>query len=577
MKKIICIFLILFLTVQNVGALVMDEHFPLYGDYLFVYNPAPSVVTLSPEVNQLSSEEAVLLSEPIDFETEPLSYRIHRETELKQPLPKPEIAGVNPLEEAEVDLFSTEPAIGASISYLVYNYSTGKAVPYQKEFLYAHSGQYCNILVESNDAGEPVLSETDIQKLATEFDTNIQPFMVENFGDYYTYLGTVDVNGVLYLNPQISKIDLLIYDIQDGFNNSTKKNYYGGITDPLDFISAELGGNGNERGILHIDTYPLMGTDKEHPNVEKAYSSIVHEFQHQISFSDSMFGYFTGQTSSYINEIWWNEAFSMAAEHLYTGKPIAYRINSYNQTNNNVALRKGLVLNYNDYAQNGNNTASNYSTSYLFGQYLRTQTKTLEGGGNRIFKTVISQPYTDYRAILNALKAINYPYLPSDFATLYRNFRMATILKYPTGPYGFAGESAFNSLIDNAYTGTATLSLNPNAAVVLRNPRNFTLPAGSPLRCMAFSHRGIYSYELHAAGKNKVNVTHGNQLQCGVTLFAVGYDENGRMLGMDKYSVSSDQEEYTYILPEETVTQKFFLWAADDNQKPLAIPAVQQK
>ncbi len=564
MKKFFCFCIAFLLSVTSVGATVVDKQAPYFGDYLFVYNGTGNNVSVSPTVStsvQNYAMMSVLETESIDE----IGERIHWSPDYSNLSFPKDLAIKEPTNFAKTPvLFSaSSPQIGDTLTYLVSNPITG--VRYHQEFIYLASGSYCNILVEPDVDGNSKLTTQDAQKLAEEFDTNIQPFMVENFGDYYTYLGR-------YAQSKNTSMDILLYDIQDGFNNSTVRTYVGGYTDLTDFLSLDLWGNGNERGILHIDIYPLMGLTGT-PNVEKAYSTIVHEFQHQISYSDSLSDYFTGKTSYPSNETWWNEAFSMAAEHLYTGEPLTNRINSYNQSTNSVPLRNGLILDYDDYKENNNHTASNYSTSYLFGQYLRCQTKDLTGGGNQIYRTILEQLGTDYTAILAGLSAIGYEYAPQDFETLYRNFRMATILKNPTGPYGFAGESAFSGLVDNAYTGTATVTLKPGAAFVLKKPENFT-PADN-LSYTAFSQQGAYSYAVNGVGDTTVNVTHGSLPEGGIRLFAAGYGEGNQLLGVDEITVTSGTENYIYDLPKASVAKKFFLFTADGSLKPLAFSDVQ--
>lgn len=564
MKQIISICLLFLLSVSYVGATVVDETAPYFGDYLFVYNPTEDSVLLTPTVSssrflapQMSlydSEEETL--EPKQIHWSPDFFDLDLPTNLQ------EAPRINRL-DAPI-LYATSVELGDTLTYLVSNPLTGSY--YNQDFIYQTSGKYCNILVEPDSEGNPKISEADTQKLANEFDTNIQPFMVENFGDYYTYLG-VYLNNYLQYSKN-TKMDILLYDIQDGFNGTTVRSYVGGYTDLTDFISENLGGNGNERGILHIDIYPLMGKSGT-PDVEKCYSTIVHEFQHQISYSDSLFDYFTGKTSAYINETWWNEAFSMAAEHLYTGQPLTYRLNGYNQANNSTPLRKGLVLDYQNYSENDDNVASNYSTSYLFGQYLRCQTKQLSGGGNQIYRTILEQTGTDYTTILAGLSSIGYEYAPESFYELYRNFRMATILKNPTGPYGFAGETLFNGLYDNAYTGTSNITLKPGAAVVLKKPANYT-PTFDGFHYVAFSNRGDFTYDVNMVSDTIVNVTHGTLPQNGITMLAAGYDGELKLLGMDEITVSEDMENYDYTLPKESVIRKFFLFSNDGNLTPIA-------
>ena len=569
-KAFICFFLSFVFSMQAVGATVLDEKAPYFGDYLFVYNGTNGTIKLSPSVST-SLKNTVMMNreeeqsennEPVQIDWTP-DY-----SALNLPRNLQETPAVNRL-DAPI-LYASNVFLGGNYTYLVSNLITGSY--YNQQFICQATGRYCNVLTEKNSDGTAKISQADAQKLATEFDGHIQPFMVENFGDYYTYLGT-DYSG-RYLQPSNNiKMDILLYDIQDGYNGTTNRSYVGGYTDLTDFIGTNLGGNGNEKGILHIDIYPLMGTSGT-PNIEKCYSTIVHEFQHQISYSDSLWDYFTEKTSSYINDAWWNEAFSMAAEHLYAGEPLTYRINNYNKANNSTPLRNGLVLGYLDYAENNDNIASNYGASYLFGQYIRCQTKHLSGGGNQIYRTILEQTGTDYTTILAGLSSIGYEYTPKSFYELYRNFRMATILKNSTGPYGFAGESAFSGLLDNAYTGTGTLTLKPGAAVVLPRPENFT-STNSNLSYVAFSNRGDFTYDLNAVSDTVVNVTHGEPPECGVTLLAAGYDINWKLLGMDEITVFENQENYDYTLPNNSVNRKFFLLEKEGGLKPFANAEIQ--
>ncbi|MBQ7950273.1 MAG: hypothetical protein IJ278_00925 [Clostridia bacterium] len=576
-KTAVLLLLLLFVTVQTAGATVVDTKAPYFGDFLFVYNNTDADVTLSPQVSD-SLKNTLTMSRMSDAD-ECVEERIHWSPDCSDLSLPTGFATVTPASVQKTPILFAlfSPDVGDTVTYLVSNPLTGTG--YNQDFIYMATGQYCNIMVEPDAEGTPKISAEDAQKIATEFDNHIQPFMVENFGDYYTYLGTkyAFVNGRIQEvldGVENTKMNILLYDIQDGYNGTTNRSYVGGYTSLSDFISENLGGNGNEQGILHIDIYPLMGTSGS-PDVTKAYSTIVHEFQHQISYSDSLFDYFRGATSYYINDTWWNEAFSLAAEHLYTGSPLTYRINSYNQTNNSTPLRNGLVLGYLNYSENNDNVASNYGASYLFGQYLRCQTKHLEGGGNRIYRTVLEQVGTDYTAILSALSSIEYEYAPESFEELYRNFRMATVLKDSTGPYGFAGESTFSTLAHNAYTGIANLTLKPGAAVVLMDAENF-LPENENLSYVAFSDRGDFTYELNAVSDSIVNVTHGTLPLEGATLLAAGYNEQHKLLGVDEITTfSSDEENYSYTLPQGSVIRKFFLFTKDGTMKPLSVAGIQ--
>ncbi|MBQ7792064.1 MAG: hypothetical protein IJ367_01035, partial [Clostridia bacterium] len=277
-KKIICFTVALLLSFTVAGATVVDKQAPYFGDYLFVYNGSESEVSVSP-LSSVSAQSFSMLGTEDMTVTE--AERVHWSPDVFDlVLPTGLGEPVSTRLQNTIMYSTTSPELGDTLTYLVSNPRTGER--YSQDFIYLGSGSYCNILVEPDEEGNPKLTSEDVAKLITEFDTNIQPFMVENFGDYYTYLGTTYayVNGSIQEVMQYSKntkMDILLYDIQDGFNNTTVRSYVGGYTDLTDFITERLGGNGNTRGILHIDIYPLMGLSGT-PDIEKCYSTIVHEF-----------------------------------------------------------------------------------------------------------------------------------------------------------------------------------------------------------------------------------------------------------------------------------------------------------
>jgi len=570
MKRIIiCLLLLCLVGSHTVGATVVDTYAPYFGDHLFVYNPTDTNQTLSPAVSPKLSSAMLfdMHSEKEEVEEDVQVSYTPDYSELNLPNNLKESPKVNCL-DAPI-LRSANCVEGETYTYLVSDVAT--STYYNQDFICMVSGQHCNVLFEVDPEDKAKLTQEDAEKIAKEFDENIQPFMVENFGNYYSYMGT-DPTGLYLQAVKNGKMDLLFYDIRDGFNGTTVRTYTGGYNTIADYIASRLGGNGNERGILHLDTYPALG--KNGPlEVEKSYSTIVHEFQHQVSGSGSLFDYFTGAGVSYLNDLWWDEAFSMAAEHLYGGEPLTYRIEQYNDTGKSKVLRNGLVLGYQNYTENNNDVIANYSTSYLFGQYLRCQTKHLKGGGNQIYRTILEQIGTDYTTILAGLASIDYEYTPETFEELYLNFRMATILKNPTGPYGFAGEDAFSVLVDNAYTGTTDVTLKPGAAVVLRVPENFT-PTNNDLSYTAFSERGDFSYAINAVSDTVVNVTHGALPQSGLRMLAAGYDSSLKLLGTDEITVFENLENYDYTLPANSVIRKFFLLTNDGSLSPLSLAEI---
>ena len=86
---------------------------------------------------------------------------------------------------------------------------------------------------------------------------------------------------------------------------------------------------------------------------------------------------------SYVNmDTWLNESLSMAAEQIYSGQGLSNRINYYNVSS---SIQNGHSLLYWD---NSGDVLSNYSLSYLFGQYIKVQANQ----GDRIFKEILAIP-----------------------------------------------------------------------------------------------------------------------------------------------------------------------------------------
>ncbi|MGD6794184.1 Ig-like domain-containing protein [Metabacillus indicus] len=315
---------------------------------------------------------------------------------------------------------------GAQKNFWVTDFRTNGT--YQLNATLMHSGSKTNIWVNDHQ-----ITAGDAEKLSKEFDSSIHPTVVNHFAQE----SDVDNDG---------KINILVFDIQDGFSGSG--GYIAGYFSAKDLYNMT---GSNQSEIFYIDTYPLMGSGSE-KSVEESYSTLAHEFQHMVNFNQNVF--IEGNYSNM--DTWLNEALSMAAEQIYTGEALTSRINYYNASN---SIKNGHSLLYWDYS---GDTLSNYSLSYLLGQYLRVQANQ----GNGIFKEVLKNPNNDYLAVEQAIQKYMDPNL--NFGTFMTNFRAALLLKNKTGPYGFKGESAFDALSERLYTGSNTY-LRGGGAVVKKS------------------------------------------------------------------------------------------------------------
>ena len=112
-----------------------------------------------------------------------------------------------------------------------------------------------------------------------------------------------------------------------------------------------------------MDTYPSMGTDRQHLNESQIYSTLAHEYQHMVNANENLFK----EQSQEEMDPWLNEALSMASEQMYLNAPLNSRIDYYNNSKS-IAYGHSLIR----WDEQGD-TLSNYSLSYLFIEYLKTK------------------------------------------------------------------------------------------------------------------------------------------------------------------------------------------------------------
>jgi hypothetical protein len=333
-------------------------------------------------------------------------------------------------------LYSVKPAykIGDSKSFWVSNLETDEYYQISAKLLY--SGTHSYIWVFNNQ-----ITQDDATKLGKEFDERIYPLIHQYFGK------ESDVNGD-------GKINILCYDIQDGFDG--EGGYVAGYFDPNDLFTDN---HSNHSEIFYIDTYPLMGTGST-KDVTQAYETLAHEFQHMVNFNENVF-----IEQKYPMDTWLDEGLSMAAEQIYKGKALDDRIDYYNQSE---SITEGhSLLNWDYYGD----TLANYSLSYLFIEYLKLQAN----HGDSIFKEIINDPNNNYKAVEDVIKK----YIGSNltFGKFMTDFRAALLLKKNHGLYGFKGDPAFNALQPRLYEGSDTYLYGGGAIVKsIATPDSFTVP-----------------------------------------------------------------------------------------------------
>ncbi|WP_287924209.1 clostripain-related cysteine peptidase [Kosmotoga pacifica] len=395
-----------------------------YGDIILLSNESVDGDNFEP-IGTLNSEGSKSLEIPKGL---PLgAYRVDYLFELPEDATVDKIVGPN-------ERNRTPSKIGVARYFWVHDFRTNS--DYLLEATLQSSGNYCEIWVE--DPGEINTAMAD--QLAAEFDNIIYSLIVNNF---YT---PSDVNAD-------GKVAILCFDIQDNFE--TVGSYTAGYFSPVDLYSQDYYPTSNEMEIFYIDTYPTMHYPSTDPiDVSKAYSTLVHEFQHMVNFNRNVFVEFGASMDT-----WLNEALSMAAEHIYEGVQTD-RISYYNASS---SISNGHSLLYWD---RYGDVLSNYALSYLFGQYLRIQA----GAGNTIFKEILMDYNNDYRCVENAIH--NHVDSQLDFGRFMTYFRLALNLRQEFGYFGFKGDPDF-ATIETKLFETLPESIRGGGAIlvsILSNP-----------------------------------------------------------------------------------------------------------
>ncbi|MCX7711164.1 MAG: Ig-like domain-containing protein [Clostridia bacterium] len=420
------------------------------GDLMIVNNESPDI-----SISQPSGEFPAVLQKSFSASKNFKSgaYKIDIT------VPMPEVAKEQKF-SPQISLKKIAPAelkIGDKRVFNTLNISTNQFEPLTAELKY--QGKYCEVWVDPKNTG---LASSKATQLGKEFEDRIYSMVRENF-----YIES-DVNGD-------GRVAILCFDIKDGFSGSG--GYVAGYFSPRDLFPSTAVQYSNELEVFYIDTYPTMGLDKTTPDVDAAYSTLAHEFQHMVNFND----YLADPNQAKPMDTWLNEAFSLAAEHHYNGVQ-QDRIDYYNSS---YSIRDGhSLLNWN----NNGDILSNYSLSYLFSQYLRVQTRDKLGSGKSIYKEIIQDSDYTYKAVEKAIQK----YVDKDmgFGQFLTCFRTALAVKASTGLFGFGGEAVFNTIDTPVFTGT-TINLKGGGSVLIQLKDSFTDP-GEGKRGADIRYIGIY-------------------------------------------------------------------------------------
>jgi hypothetical protein len=482
-KRAITLALLLLMTPVLRGicsAASVDGAAPYEGQYVLAYTPVSSGSSLTTGALSGFETNAILSENYISAGSAPIAV-------------EPEFDAIDPAaltaqkNDMQMSVMTSTLALGDTYTFKAETTHDKPVVPYNVTAKLLAEGTSCTIFVETAYAGEsdPLkISYAQAGAIAAEFDrargimqTAIGPNLTNNDG----------------------KIVILLHNIKETDAGGYLPFYIAGYFTPGDYLYGQADG-GNSLAMLHIDIPVLLMNDASTAyEIDRGYSTMVHEFQHLINWTDTLNTYY--ETSIYKeNEMWMNEMMSMAAEHMMY-VPLEDRIWEYNTS---AMVRRGAVLTYANYDVNDGvpdvyegELGANYGLPYLFGQYLRVQTEGLTGaggavGGDGIFKLILDSDYADYRAVTEALGKLSYGV--TDFDSLHANFKLATFLNELTGYYGYCGDMAFRDVHAPVYTTGSSLTLKAGAAVIVAQPEGeFTPEAGATASFLAFTpEEGIF-------------------------------------------------------------------------------------
>jgi len=433
---------------------------------------ATAIASVDDQGNVLLGNQLLISNQSTDIETTQSTGTLSPGTEVMETaesdeapfgidriLPFEPAEGQKPIDPNDPSVLGTSDVydVNSTKDFYTYNFETGNTDQIQARLAYV--GTHVQIWVDANDP-KMMMTDEDARVMAEEFDNKMYPLVTENF---YT---ESDVNSD-------GKIAILCYDIQDGYTGvRPNTNYTCGYFRAGDLFDSEYS---NKMEVFYADTYPSIKKNGDTTDMTQIYGTLVHEFQHMVNFNAAWL-----IRDSEDTDVWLNEAFSLAAEDMYSGSaPFGGTDQSFASLyvgiyNTNDAIRNGRSLLKFDISDDP--SYSNYILSYFFSQYLRTQVDSALGSGHnvKVFKEIMEDPGTRTAAVARVMQKYVDPNLT--FGDILTNFRAAMVVRADSGVFGFNDEDVYDALSTPLYTGGST-NLLGGGAIVKAIDAPFTVPA----------------------------------------------------------------------------------------------------
>jgi len=318
------------------------------------------------------------------------------------------------------------------------------------ELLY--EGTRCNVWGEKGSA-----TKEDAKKVADKFDTSIYQKMVNNFG--FTDAGIeLDGGGIANTTMELAdwygdgdgKLCILLLDIKDDYSASNR-TYTAGYFWAGDLMQKDNSEYkySNEKDMIFIDTNPGLKND-----TENTYATLAHEMQHMMSFV-------TGQmTRNRAFDTWVDEGLSSAAEWVYFNNLTSNgRVKSYTDNRSGLINKGNNFFVWDNHRDNNFALLDDYSTVYLFFQWLRIQADSTTD----IYKYIITSEYSDYNAVTDSFSYMKDDNSYLSWPKLLETWLAANRISDPSNIYGYKGQITIKAPYVPA--NTSSLSLSPGEGV----------------------------------------------------------------------------------------------------------------
>ena len=365
-------------------------------------------------------------------------------------------------------LFSCNPFgphdFGAAGNFWVYDFK--KETNYRISADLLAEGIFCNVWAERRSG----ITAIQAQLIADEYDNKIHLQMIEAFGHENPFYDGEYFSDIMELACWLSSSDdnklcILLLDIRDNYQKGVNDSYIAGYFWGRDLYAGQ---HSNSRTMIYIDTNPGM----EPSRFDTVKKTIAHEVQHLINYVTSILLVHNKiRTGTGYMDTWIDEGLSSAAEFVCFGHSVN-RINWYID-NGSGDNNKGLIDKGNNFFVWDNYRKENiyailddYSTVYLFFQWLR-----LQSGGTDVYREIITSPYRNHEAVVNAIK--DYP----DWETLLKTWLAANYINAKDGPYGYRGDPELINIRAPAPSSIETdVILAPGEGVYSATDTNGLLP-----------------------------------------------------------------------------------------------------